>query len=220
MENLDRLVIEEKQSEREMPPSFSLKKERKISGIFEGFTTTARFKKIYDEARRSYPSSGTKEEINQFMKDFSGRLYQDIAYYLLAKNLPASTVLLSPERTSQFFGKLFPGKKVVSFPFGLTSFEDVSIPDGIMTKETIGKRRIISLCEYTLSKSPRVIEKKRRSFSKHKRDFPLLFAPTKILFIVPKEGSYFLKLKKEEGLETPFGYEEFWRFIHKFRSFR
>src|SRR3989338_6289744 len=211
LHNLTAKQREELQSEEFQPVSVGTREE-----LLEWFKTTGRFRQTYEEASRYLCAPLTDEGLREVMHDFSGELYQDIVYGFLSTKQPQSGVLLSPERTFEFYKKLYPSRDVVKHRFRLDSLEGISVPDGIVVEEHDGVEHIVAVCEYTLARSKQIFGNKYEGLDIERRHFSQLFADAYLLFVVP-EGANLPRIDAEVQ-SMPFTHKQFRDYINDIYS--
>jgi hypothetical protein len=90
----------------------------------------------------------------EFFSSFMGEVFE----YLSFEQIAASPVdgaqfsfTLSPQQTFELFRILHPDRKIIETPFSLQKgIDGITIPDGIVFKETQFGLEIVVICEYTL----------------------------------------------------------------------
>jgi len=182
--------------------------------ILKFFLETKRFKEIYQKATEIFQQSMSREELQMKKGRFAGRIFQDLAYIYISwqmAQIESSKVLLSPELTMEFYQYLsrdFLGKKLDTFPFGLTGMKNKLVPDGIV----VCNQRIGGLYEYTLRRvSQQYIDSKNSSLYFNRKMFSG-FEPEAGLTVVMPEGQSDLNLKKAEIIRLPFTRGDFGKF--------
>lgn len=144
---------------------------------------TGGFSKAYNEAMRYTFAPHTQEDLNWLRDHFAGKMFQDIAFTSCALSQPQDCILLSPEKTLEFWEKLYPKNRVIKSPFGLDSIEGISVPDGMVVNE---QNDISEAYEYTLSIRREYFSRSSDAFKISKGDFPELFENTPLVFVAPK----------------------------------
>ena len=189
-DKLHELVIEQKEELRSgqiQPILFGTEDE-----LFEFFKKNDDLKQVYEEFKGYLPL--TDEEFDEKKDEFKGRVFQDIAYNYFVDMQSQFSILLSSERTLEFYKKLHRDKPVIKHSFGLDSIEGVSVPDGMQVVEEHGDIRIAKIYECTLEKDKSYFEKKYEGFLQEREYlqqlfgdyFQQLFGDTRLCFVVPK----------------------------------
>lgn len=177
---------------------------------------SGKLESIYSQAL-SHPSAPcTDEEVRRFMSFFVGSVYQNIAHIFLARRCFSGRVLLSPNRTLEFFRHLFPVASVINNPFGMNSFKEIPVPDGILVEETEGHPSILGVCEYTLRGGNRYFGKKYKAFRSCQRRRPRVFDHASLVFVLPRSDYKPKMVNPKTGVRLrrmPFDHKEFRHFI-------
>ncbi len=210
---LHRLVVE--QIREQESADFKLIPLGTRKEVFKDFKKSERFKQAYRGAVRYHLVPRTEDELLENRKDFVGRLYQDLAYLVFASKQTGFSVLLSQERTSEFYKTLYPDAKEVQWPYGITSLQGISVPDGLLVEEHDGDKSILAVVEYTLTGSSHYLEEKFHAVCIAKDRFPTLFSDASLLFVMPKNRVMprILKRGDIELQELPFTHLQFRDFI-------
>lgn len=205
------LVIEQKEeleSEQFQPISIESRK-----GIRDEFKKSKRFKQIYEKATKYLYTPHTDRRLKEFMGRFAGRLNQDTIYNFFVTKQSQSNILLSPERTFEFYKKLYSDKPVIENILGLDSLEGISVPDGIVVKEHEG---IVAVCEYTLTGDEQIFGKKYSGFCIGKKHSPQVFADAHLLFVVLNDAylpKSIIRHAEVKVKRIPFRYEQFRNYV-------
>jgi len=206
------LVIEQRgelQSEQFQPISIESRK-----CILDEFKKSKRFRQVFNEATNyvfSHIINGNRKKV---MEKFAGKLFQDLAYHFLASKQLSYHTLLSPEKTLEFYKKLYPTKPEVKHIFRLTSLDGISVPDGMLIEERGDIEYVIAICEYTLAGNEQKFKAKDTGFSIDKKNFEQLFGDANLLFVMPK--GYYDGTMRNTGIEIvqmPFTHKQFRNFF-------
>lgn len=177
--------------------------------IYRWYLNTDRFKKAYKEAAGFYLSPHSPQDSKDNLDNFSGKIFEDIAYFILAKKqLDEDRIVLSPEKTFKFWENLYPDRRKKEFPYGGRALKGISVPDGLILEGIAGRGTILTKCEYTSSEMVK-IEKKTNGHEKDKLNYPDIFNDTSVLYVAP-EGI----LKDREVLRLPFSNLQLGTFIN------
>jgi hypothetical protein len=88
---------------------------------------------LAQQALRTAPS------LSEFKGRLAGKLVEEMAYYRMAAVLSEtggdSGVVLAPERTSEFYTSLHPGRKEQGDPFAFQRLSGISVPDGVIVTD-------------------------------------------------------------------------------------
>jgi len=147
------------------------------------------------------------------MGRFAGRLNQDMIYNFFVNREPRPNILLSPERTLEFYKKLYPNKPTTKNTLGFDSLEGISVPDGIIVKEHEG---IAAVCEYTLRGDKETFEKKYNGFCINKEHFPQVFANANLLFAVLSDTYLPISITRQTEVKVkriPFKHKQFRNYV-------
>lgn len=183
LSNLPRLIEESVRDTEDLQRQFTGFKPG--MDILSWHKKTDRFKYVCGEAQRFRKGIRRSSEIDGLHHNFAGVVFQDIAYTVCALDCDDSRVVLSPEKTSEFWTILYPNKKIVYHPYGQKSLGDVYIPDGILVDKS--KSFVFKLYEYSLVRmNDENLEKKLKSIRIQHKRFPGLFADTSVEFVIPR----------------------------------
>jgi hypothetical protein len=210
LDDLHDLVIKQKEEleSKQFRPSTESRK-----SIRDEFKKSKRFKQIYGEAIKYLCTLHTDMEFKEFMGRFAGRLNQDMIYDFFVTRQSQSNILLSPERTFEFYKKLYSDKPVIENLLGLDSLGGISVPDGIVVKEHEG---IVAVCEYTLTRKDQTFEKKYSGFHINRTNSPQVFSDAGLLFVVLKNAylpESIIKHTEVKAERMPFSYRQFQNFV-------
>lgn len=146
------------------------------------------FQTLYQQARRCYLVPLSTKLISQVEDRMAGEVYEKLAYYFLTVQRPEGTVLLSPERTLQFYQALYPNAKIMQHLF-TNSLAGISVPDGLLVKSENGVPHISSVCEYTTYRNLADIRRKSNNLQIDQRNYPKLFAESQFQLILPQNNN-------------------------------
>jgi len=212
-EVLGNLAIEQKREEQ----GFTLKQEdvnsRRV--LVRWYKGTKSFREVYDESINFTLTPHSEKKSERFMNRLAGRAYEDIAYQFLAVRQPDYLTLLSPQKTLEFYKKLYPNASVDSNGLGLVSLRGISVPDGLLVGKFRGRSQVFALCDYTLTGDTQYFKRHAVGFQKDKRHFPQLFTPYPYhLFIVPNGATSLREKYPHAKIEQlPFTHKQFRDFI-------
>ena len=167
---------------------------------------TDRFRYVHGETQRLKRRIRKPSHHNRLENNFTGQVFQDIAYSVCALECDDSRVVLSPEKTSELWTILYPAKKIVYHRFGQVSLKNVYVPDGILVDKSkvssTSNRFVCKLYEYSLvDMTEEDLEKQLKAITIQHRKFPGLFAEKSVEFVIPLTF-HLPKLKDErEGIE-------------------
>lgn len=186
------------------------------------FKTSESFWRIYKEASRFCLQPRDRNEQIRYRTGFVGSTFQELAFKFLSLNFFPDSVILSPERTLDFYSKLHPSFQKRNHFFGLNSLQGISVPDGMVIAKD---GRVLAICEYSVKGGYSYFVNKYENFNKDKKYFSGLFSNSKIVFVVPKLINvpfYFRNIKEDVDFKMlPFNHEQFRSFIDGiFSSFR
>lgn len=217
IDSLKFLVIKQRQELKEgefIPKPVTSRKD-----VLQWLEESENFQEMYREAILFHLLPRTDYEIEEYRSRFSGKIYQNLASCFLAGKQTGSRILLSLQRTFEFYKSLHPEAEEIDNPLGFNSLERISVPDGIIV-ERAENNRILTICEYTLTGINSYFEKKYRGFNIDKRKFPQLFADTQLLFVTPELTHIPTAITKRDGavLFLPFKHNQFRNFVNKIYS--
>ncbi len=187
--------------------------------IPQWFEQSEKFQEMYREAINFHLLPRTDSEIEKYRHLFSAKIFQNLANCFLANKQAGNRILFSPQRTLEFYKSLHPNADEINNPLGFNSLEGISVPDGIIVEKT-ENNRILTICEYTLTRINSYFEKKYLGFSIDKRKFPQLFANAQLLFVTPESTHIPTAITKGGGavLFLPFKHKQFGNFVNKIYS--
>lgn len=177
------------------------------------FISTARFKKTYEDAVKFslLPHNAEEHELNGH--NLAGKMFEDLAYLIISsEEAKRQRVLLSPERTLSLWERLYPSAQKHKLSPHQTGLSGISVPDGVIVKCADKICTVISVCEYSLSRS-RDLSNKKFGFGENKKTFPNLLAQAEFIFITANGGH-----DSEESKKLPFSnrrFHEFAEFVFK-----
>lgn len=189
--------------------------------LFNWYRESDIFRKLKGEVTRADsffdPERVNKEEVKGRVP---GRIFQDLSFVHFALTQPESQVLLSPQRTLEFFKAIFPKVKVVNHPLEQDSLRTF-VPDGMIVETREGTIRpvIRQVLEYGARRNgrKRIFEKKLSSFDQQKKDpnASEFLADANLKFIVPRvDGEIHLAgISMLNVGQSPFSRAEIRRFM-------
>ena len=163
------LVIKQRQELKE--GEFVPKPVTSGKDVLQWFEQSENFQEIYREATLFHLLPRTDSEIEEYRSRFSGKIYQNLANCFLAGKQTGSRILLSLQRTFEFYKSLHPEAEEIDDPLGFNSLEGISVPDGIIV-ERAENNRILTVCEYTLAGINSYFEKNIGALTLTKENFP------------------------------------------------
>lgn len=116
-------------------------------------------------------------DFHELVSKTAGEVFQQVGFQFFFWEQPAGSILLSPEKTFDFWKHIHPKKKVRIFPIGTPAIENVYVPDGIVIDQE--EKSIKSVVEYTLQTrraSGQYFENKKRDFEGLKYRKPEIFS--------------------------------------------
>lgn len=209
---LHQIVVEQQaELQAENPPSSFETRKQLLSWYKQG----SRFKNLFKEAVRYNLLPLTDEEAQRIEHRLAGGIFQDISFYTLVSRQSDNRVLVSPERTLQFFQVLFPHAQLMEYPFHISSLMGISVPDGLIIKGVENDQpRITTVCEFTATGKRKVLESKYLGFQIDRDKYHQFFADAKLLFVTPQGyHSNFISYKGAELEEVPFRYDQLRDFV-------
>lgn len=150
--------------------------------IFEEFTSSSVFQKIYREAKVLYcrPQIINPAKLNSY---FLGAICQNIIYLLMAGQFGGKSAVLSSSRVLTLYEKLYPGHSRINQPFGQTSLDGISVPDMMVVKKNC---EIDTIYEATLQRNQNYFLKKVHGLQQSKIAHPDIFGYSNLGIIIPK----------------------------------
>ncbi|OGH19706.1 MAG: hypothetical protein A3D74_00420 [Candidatus Levybacteria bacterium RIFCSPHIGHO2_02_FULL_37_13] len=219
LSNLPRLVEQSVRDTQDL--------QRQLTGFKPGMDLinwhkrTDRYRYVYGETQRFKRDVRRSRDKTSLRHNLAGIVFQDIAYSVCALDCDDSRVLLSPEKTSEFWTMLYPNKEIVSHPYGQETLENAYVPDGILVNTSkafnIYKRPVFKLYEYSLvHMTERDLEEQLKAIRIQHEKFPGLFAETSVEFVIPRTfplPRLSSEEKKVEFLQLPITRVQFGHFI-------
>lgn len=210
LELLQSLTAAQRQESRPvLPPVLPAKRK----DIFKEFRAGRVFEEIYQEAARLHLELRTDDELKELRNCLAGAIFQEMAYCFLVNTIQPK-IVLSAERTLEFYSRLHPQESRINYPFGQDSLRGISVPDGLAIDEG---GSISDVCEYTTYGNWANFKNKYRHFCESQGEFTELFANVRLLFVLP-EGHYRFfgnngPGKNVEVYRLSFNHEQFRDFI-------
>lgn len=201
---------EERESHPPLPDNLASRKK-----IFSWFRGTPEFGQIYSQSLHFFLIPRSEEEVKTIKFVLAGSFFQQIAFATVSQNLPDELLLLSPERTLDFYQLLFPRAMVIKHPLGTDSLRGISVPDGLLIKNSSNDIGILAAVEYTLEGKTDYFQKKILPFKGDQDRFPSLLRNSQLLFVTPtfsRQRPYLPSVWKAKIQELPFTH-------HQFRNF-
>lgn len=181
--------------------------------IFKWYERTDRFRRAYQEEVNFSLMPHNAEEYAMNGQYFAGRVFEDIGYFFVArKQAEEGRIVLSPERTLEFWKRLYPKNGEMGSPHGTGTLSGISVPDGLIIEEMGEGNRILTKCEYTLSGKQNV-QGKRNGGEKDKGSYPGILSQTSLLYVAPQGV-----LDNETVLRLPFDTRQFKTFFNHLYS--
>lgn len=157
-----------------------------------------------------------KENPTKWKGEFSGGIFERIAYELLRRRLPPDLHLLSPSETLERYRALLPGAKMDIRPFSDT-LRGVPVPDGLLQRNPLDVRAV---CEYTTRSRVRDIRAKYESVAKRQRRVPSHLRDLPWVLVTPSRPEQFTAAVEaiDPGnitvLTLPFTHGQFRHFVN------
>ncbi|MBI4452176.1 hypothetical protein HY637_01985 [Candidatus Woesearchaeota archaeon] len=220
---LDDILAEQMSETLAMTERPSLKDD--IDIIFLKFERNELFIQLIEQAKAYLGGQRSQGEINSFQSDFAGAVYENLAYILLGAAQPQASILLSPDRTAEFYARLHPNAPRRRHPLKGNQIHGFYTPDGAVIDMSGGRLLISSVCDYTLFPRENAKEgarlpkdeyftKKHLRFRQELARFPQLFRNASLSFFIPKNG---YRPKILAGManfeEMPFSADEFRKYV-------
>ena len=207
------LVAEQK---KELQRGVFASRRRTTEGSLESWLMrSGRFQEVYGEAVAYNLISHTDDEFHSFERELAGRLFQDLAYSVLAGRNYPSAIVLSPEKTLEFYRALYPSRRLNKENFGLDSLLGITVPDGLIVQEQGGFMHIAAVCEYTLMRDYYYFSSKYDGFESHSEKNKRLLGGSCLRFVVPNDEP-FPAIARYTGVEfmgMPFNRWQFGKFM-------
>lgn len=151
--------------------------------LLADFKKTPNFLQTYRMAVRHFAIPHSQQEMAKLMRCFAGRLFGDMAYLAVANSsLGDGEVMLSGERTLQFYERLFPDRRIYDDPFDTGAIEGVSVPDGLGLD---ADGRIAAVYEYSSHGDQRYFDRKEEAFIVHENKHPGVLGGAYLKFVTP-----------------------------------
>ncbi len=211
---LHHLVAEQTEELAGKPLKFESAASRK--DLFRDFKKREAFKKLYGKALEYHLLPHTDQELKEFRRRFAGKLFQEIVYTYLAERQFPYGVLLSPERTLEFYSRLYPTKPRIKKILGLDSLIDKYVPDGLLIEGFGDVEKIVILFEYTLTGDRLSFESTYKGFNKSKKDSLDFFTEASLTFVTPENSESPTRFTNDKHIytyEMPFSRKQFRDFI-------
>ena len=197
-------------------------------GLREATRESAWFKRIYGEAvnRFSVPLSGV--DLRQLKGEFSGAIFENMAYHFLLADLDNQTTLLSPQQTFEIYliqlGLDYTSEKVIQHPFDGWGIIGISVPDGL--EVGLIDLQIKRVHEYTTSNKNHHLSRKVTSFWANRQHHQFPPSEAGLTMTLP-DGIMIENRRLAKDLKTkhlPITGSQFREFIHHtinhYRSFQ
>lgn len=115
--------------------------------LISAFVQTPRIAELVRSARGARPPQ--QEALNLFCSTFSGRLFEELAYFFIQKTIINShTLILSPDEVFTLYESCLPNEVISDFPGLSKGIRGVSFPDGFIIEEASKCWTITTACEY------------------------------------------------------------------------
>lgn len=218
---LDILITEQQSELKELNLDPFLSKD--VTGIFKAYKTTPRYKKINLALREEIKKMKTDKEA--YYEDFdildryAGSIFQELAFYITTASKSPQGMVLSPDRTYEFFKLLYPYKQKQDHLFDQNSILGVSVPDGLLLSKYTSYPRVSHLLEYKASKKEHVLKQfsiYQTSINRLIGHWPTLFSDDlQLEYVVPNKQSHvnpFLDINTTITT-LPFNYSQLGEFV-------
>lgn len=160
--------------------------DNKSRGIVQGST---RFRSLIKEVHRA---TVAKKSNTINFPSFRARLFEELAFALIANTTQFDSEIWSPSRTLQFFEELYPDTQPIRHNLQSTLLGQY-VPDGLRVQvDRDGTENVAEVIEYTTRVKPyqllETFELKSQLFQQEQRKRPGIFEKSKLHIIVPADA--------------------------------
>ncbi|MEK7518102.1 MAG: hypothetical protein AAB583_06190 [Patescibacteria group bacterium] len=163
---------------------------RQGTDLLSRYKKTKRYERVYGEAQRLKRKVRRPRDSSELSRSFAGLVFRDIAYASCAFECHDSSLVFSPEKTSEFWKMLYANKGVIDYRFGQEALKRVHVPNGILVDRSkpsdTSNSFVLRLYEYSLVRDEKYLEKELKEIRFQCKRFPGLFAEADIKFVIPR----------------------------------
>ncbi|MEK7450420.1 MAG: hypothetical protein AAB662_00600 [Patescibacteria group bacterium] len=183
--------------------------------LFDWYAQSEMFKKVIESNNGNSPVSLNGNTHRKLRSDFSGRIFEDIAFIYAAVKF-AEHIVLSPKETLVVFKRIYPDRKITNFPFGKESIAGVSVPDGLVVDGKTGK--VLKILEFSLDRKVNRFAGKIRTILQGKEGLTEEFGGSTFLFVIPQTFPLPKSIEDNRAsvssYQVPFSHRNFASLVH------